>query len=273
MVRILSRRAMRRYGRRVNRAYKRFKRHKRRDPFKKAQRNGRRQAKQIIRSPRIRIENFRLPNIVYRKFCQFTTWTRTIAQWTTDTGKFANQYSMNYLIPQIDLDYYKARYVLGQLVSLNLTFYLKTQKGLVKITDQGGSIVNYTQQQVTDTRMFPDMYVGHFTSPHTYGAFNVAYDETKLPSSKSIQRMTASNKCMFKYNQPSGYRALYAETAGWAESTTTATALSGPENNEPYGFIWYMPHYADYSGNASVTLQIRADATFAFKDRRPDTTS
>jgi len=264
-------------ARQLYRRIRRIKR-RRRDPFKTANRRSAKTKRYLKRHSKLSISRPLLSNVVYRKFTQFQLQNKTAPEFVTANGCFAIDYILGYLMPGQDIDFYKARYFFTQLVSLTVTFYIERTVNLTQIQNTEVALTNYTQTQVSDPGIFPDMYVASWNSATEQDAYtiNVISSPTTVNTilaNKSLGRLTARNKVIRTYHLPEGYRGVWAPTSTMTANTSLDSIFAGPVDNEPHGCTWYWLNPSSYSqsANTQVHLMIRFDAVIGFKSRKLDT--
>lgn len=252
---------------------------KRRDPWKRSNKSANRQNRQLKRMSHFKIQRPLTSNLVFRKFTNFTYTNTNLTVWNTaPIGCQILDYILAHMIPEQDLIFYKNRYFFANLVTFTVTFFIQSTRGLVKLLDTGAPVTNFiAQQQVTDTRQYPLMFVGHFNSAITQSAYNTSpasvTAESDLMQNKTFGRLSHGNKVVRTYHTPEAYRSVFARTSNWTLSTAFDDAFAGPVDNEPHGCVWYLPDASNYpqGTNVYISMGMRIDSTIAFKDRRPNT--
>lgn len=264
---------------RFNRRRRHYKKRRfiKRDPFKRALRQTTRTTRRLKHSSKFKIQRALNTDIIYRKFSRLSYDGLTTTNWTTVGGTQFRDYGLGHCMSDQDINFYKARYLYGQLVGFNVTFYIENTKNLVKLNNLGVQTSFFTQQQVTDTSQYPEMYVAHWNSAGEQTEYNISANSLnqlrRLLTNKHVGRLSSKGTVTRSYHLPSGYRGVMNSMATWTGPTPLDEALAGPINNEPHGYTWYFPSFADYnsSPDISTTLGVRVDSIFAFRGRRLDT--
>lgn len=268
-------RRMKKYyrGRRYRRKFYRRKK----DGFKRANRSMNKFSNKLMKKSKFTIQRPMSPNVIYRRFTQFTQIERTMTQFAAGNGTINSDYEVAAVIPLQDLNYYKARYFFGQLVSFTVTFMIESVVGLTQAINTTTNLTTFVQSDALDPKNHPDMYIAHWNSSTEQNAFaaislNSVDGLDRLLNNKSIGRLNQTNKVIRKYRLPQAYRGVWSLLSGVLPTTLLDQAFAGPIDNEPHGITWHWPAYLNFPQVAAckVRLQIRVDSVIGFKSRQPD---
>jgi len=269
------------YGaRRLFKMLKKRRRHRRKlsDP-KKVQRIVRRQLRHDKRCSTMSIGRIMLPNHVVRKFSRTVSIELVLTgspappqyNLTTTTGVLAFDYTIGDLINASALTYYNTQYILCNLLSFQITFYIMDTKHMTPVANLGTLLANYIQTQTTDTTRQPQIYVLNCNSASVQDEYVARTASTTAPNAwlanPNVQRLSQRNKAMFQWHMPKAYYPPYSPIPTVTSASIDAS-FAGPPYDEPHGFALLWNDYANYPNVASVTLAYKITSVWGFRERR-----